>query len=237
MQRLCTQDDVGVDARGALAALREALAILLPVACAGCGEPDHSLCPGCVAELRVAVHTREFDGVPAFAALEYAGAVKAAILALKTQGRTDVARELARPLASLLERVVLAVDDGSGPRLATLPPSTAAKRSRGFDPVTVLLAGAGLRPAVVLRRARSAATQKTLTVEARERNIHGSLAARTGLVGRSFIIVDDVVTTGSSAREAIRAIEAAGGTVLAVVALAATPRLDGSEASRWVRLS
>lgn len=211
---------------------------MLPVGCAGCGAPDHSLCPACAAALEPVGYAREVGGVPAFAALAYEGAAKGAILALKSEGRTDVARALSTPLARLLTRVAaLEVPSGARPHLVTIPPTRAAKRARGFDPVGVLLARAGLRPASVLRRVRSVAAQKSLAVDSRERNIHGSLAARTRLGGRSFIVVDDVITTGASVREAIRALDAAGGTVLAVVALAATQRLDGAESSRWVRLS
>ena len=219
-------------------ALREALAVVIPISCAGCGEPDHSLCPACAACLDGPGYTRELGGVPAFAALAYDGPVKRAILNLKAEGRTDVARALAKPLAALLERVVVSVSgDRADVRIATLPPSRAAWRSRGFDPVTVLLARAGLRPTRVLRRTRATAAQKALSVDSRERNIRGSLVARTRQAGRRFVLVDDVVTTGASAREATRAIEHAGGTVVAIVALAATQRLDGLDSARWVRLS
>ncbi|MBX3093723.1 MAG: ComF family protein [Cryobacterium sp.] len=218
-------------------ALLDALAVVLPIDCAGCGAPDRALCSGCRAALAPQGLHRWIDETPAFAALSYEGSARRAILALKEEGRTDVARALARPLAETLTRVVCALADSrpglAAPQLVTVAPSLAARRQRGYDPTALLLAGAGLRAAEVLAHARRSAPQKSLTETERAANRRGSLGLRRDVAGRSFIFVDDVVTTGATAREAVRAIAQAGGEVIAVVALAATPRLDRNEAARW----
>lgn len=225
-------------------ALRDALAVVFPVDCAGCGGSDRSLCDACRAALSEHGWRREVGGVPVFAALSYEDVVRRAILSFKEEGRTDVARALSGPLALLLVRVVAsltAAAGGSGPggavSLVTVPPSVEARRRRGFDPVRVLLSRAGLRPRRVLVRRRSAAVQKGLSVARREQNRVGTLAARHDLLGERFVLVDDVVTSGATAREVVRAVSEAGGEVVAVVALAATHRVDGRESSRWVRFS
>lgn len=226
-------------------ALRDALAVLVPVSCAGCGAPDRSLCDACRAEFTVTGFTRDLDGVPAFAAVAYEGAVRRAVLALKEHGRTDIARELATPLEAVLLEVAtrLGADEGhrvgSNPvaaplRIVTVPPTRAAKRTRGYDPVSLLLARSRLRPVSVLRWVHSSSVQKALTASGRARNREGALAARRDLAGERFVFVDDVVTSGATAREVIRAIRGARGSVLAIVALAATQRVDGLESSRWV---
>lgn len=221
-------------------AFSDALAVLAPVECAGCGAPDRSLCDECRLSLAARGWCRDLDGVPVWAALGYVGVVRRAILSLKEHGRTDVASALARPLEAVLARVVAALAaerGGVAPLLVTVPSTWRARRTRGFDPVPVLLARSGLRAERVLRRVRSSPVQKGLDVAGRERNRAGSLVARRNLSGCRFVLVDDVVTSGATAREAIRAVRQAGGDVLAVVALAATQRVDGNESSRWVECS
>jgi predicted amidophosphoribosyltransferase len=68
--------------------------------------------------------------------------------------------------------------------------------------------------------------QSMLGASARAENLAGTMRHRRG-VGRSvgrLVVVDDVLTTGSTAREAQRALETAGLTVTGVAAVAATRR-------------
>jgi len=104
-----------------------------------------------------------------------------------------------------------------------VPSTRAAFRRRGFDPARLVLARAGGRDARVLRPARAHDVQKGLGRDARRANLRGVHRARGRLDGRSFLIVDDVVTTGATVSEAARAIREAGGEVIAAVAIAATP--------------
>jgi len=220
----------------------DALAVLFPVECAGCGASDRALCPPCRAQLAPR-HERRLldDGTAVFAALRYGGVVRRVILSLKEQGRTDVAGALARPLADTLAEALSAAARAGGSRqgieLCTVPPSRAAFRRRGYDPVALLLRKAGL-PVVrgVLVSVRRHAQQKVLDRGARQRNLVGSLAARRPLAGRSFVLVDDVVTTGATLIEAARAIREGGGRVLFAVALANTIRLDGDFGSSRYKL-
>ena len=65
--------------------------------------------------------------------------------------------------------------------------------------------------------------QAGLGVAARRANAQGALEARTRLVGRRFLLVDDVLTTGATLAETRRAVLAAGGSVEALAVLAETP--------------
>lgn len=207
-----------------LAMLREAaldaLAIILPVECAGCSAPDRALCRACLAALAPRLETFALAGVEVTAALEYDGAVRRAILAFKEQGRTDIARHLARPLGVALEA---AAEDGAN--LCILPRSASGWRRRGYEPVRLLLATLGLRAPRLLAWAAPTRDQKGLDEHERRLNREGTMRARLPLDGRRLVIVDDVVTTGATLAEAIRAVRAAGGEVLGAVCLARRPRL------------
>ncbi len=203
------------------AALLDALAVLSPVDCAGCGEPGRSLCTNCRADLVAAVTPRRMvDGSTVFTALRYEGVVRRTLLALKESGRTDVAGALSVPFAAALSRAF-----EPGAEFLAVPTSRAALRRRGYDPVALLAKRAGIRHVRVLRSVRSTASQKTLGADERAHNLAASMVSTTALHGRRFILIDDVVTTGATLREAARAITSAGGEVVGQAALAFTPRL------------
>lgn len=198
--------------------LLDALAVLFPVECAGCGSADRSVCAACRAALGPPVFSR-VGQLEVHSAARYEGAVRELVLSLKEGGRTDAARAMGAALAPLLG----AASDRDS-QLALVPSSRAAYRRRGYDPVGLLVARAGLRPRAVLRHTRATATQKSLDVDARAHNTAGSLAAVGDLAGLRFTLVDDVVTTGATLLEASRAIREAGGEVAGAITLAATPR-------------
>ena len=209
------------------AALLDALAVLSPVDCAGCGSADRSLCENCRRELEPAVTPRTLaDGSTVFTALRYEGVVRRTLLALKESGRTDVVKPLSASLSAALVRA--AQPDAE---FLSVPTSRAAWRRRGYDPVALLCKRAGFEPVKVLRSSRATLAQKTLGSEDRALNLHGSMRSRVPLSGRRFILVDDVVTTGATLAEAARAVRAAGGEVVGHAALAFTPRLFGSSPS------
>lgn len=200
-------------------AMLDALAIVAPVDCAGCGRPDRPVCGDCLLALAPALRTGVVDGIPVISSLVYDDRVRRVVLAFKEQGRTDVARHLGPAMkAAVLRAVVGEVE------LTRVPGSRSAYRRRGYDPVRMLLHAAGL-PAersvlVTVRRTRA---QKTLHRADRVANLAESMRARRSLAGRRFVLVDDVLTTGATLREAARAIRRAGGVVVAAATLAYTP--------------
>lgn len=204
-------------------ALLDAWALVMPVECAGCGEPDRTLCAPCSLHLEPLPATRSTPhGLPVVTALRYENIVRRVILALKEQNRTDAAAPLAAALSAAVQR---AAHPHPSVELAPVPTSRASYRRRGYDPVAMLLRGAGRRPSRVLRVVRSTSTQKTLGVAERAANLHGAFVARGRLEGRTFVLVDDILTTGATLDEAARAVREAGGTVVGAATLAFTPRL------------
>jgi predicted amidophosphoribosyltransferase len=203
-------------------ATRDAIAVLMPVACVGCGIADRAVCDGCLVALEAMPRLVERRGVRAWAALEYAGQVASAIGAFKDGARTDAARPLARALGAAIGVALGDLRPGAI-EVCTVPSTAAAMRARGYAPVEVLLARCGIRSSPVLRLARARDDQAGLGAAARRANADGALEARRSLVGRRFLLVDDVLTTGSTMVEAGRAVVAAGGSVTAVAVLAETP--------------
>lgn len=222
--------DVG---RHAVEAVRDATAVLLPVTCSGCGALDRSVCDDCRGRLLAHPRRVERAGLEMWAGLAYEGTAAAVIGAFKDGARTDAAGALAPALHMSLRAALAAAPGGRLLEVCTIPSSPAARRSRGYVPVEMLLARCGIRSSPVLALARDHADQAGLDAAARRRNSAGGLVARLdrrwsprgagGLRGRRFLLVDDIVTTGSTLAEAVRALAAAGAETAAIAVLAETP--------------
>lgn len=206
---------------------RDAVAVLFPVDCAGCGAPDRALCASCCAQLRAAsacTLSEQLlpDSTRVVSAMRYETQVRSMILSLKEHGRTDVVTQLATPLRAAIEKAA----DGStsAVEVCTVPSSKRSWLRRGYRPVDRLAHAAGFRRAAVLRHAAVTQEQKSLDRAQRGANLKGALVAKPTVRGRRFVIVDDVVTSGATLLEAARALRAGGAEVVAAATLAYTPR-------------
>lgn len=220
--------------------------LLLGATCVGCVRPGRMLCRDCAAGLPQDARPCWPRPTPPglatpWAAAEYDGLVRALVVGHKEDGM----RALRRPLVSLLARAVaaaLAQEPVPGPvLLVPVPSRPASVRARGDDPTRAITAGAagrlarsGLPVGVVplLRTRPGLVDQAGLDALARQANLAGSMWCPTASLRRlgrrwsraTLVVCDDVVTTGATAREAQRALEAVGLVVGAVAAVAATRR-------------
>lgn len=137
---------------------------------------------------------------------------------------------------------------GRPPVLVPVPSAPSAVRSRGRD-ATAAIAAATVRRLPhdvgrvsmikLLRPVRRLADQSELSESGRRHNLAGAYAARPDGVrrvqDRPVILIDDLVTTGSSLTEARRALETAGLTVLGAAVIAATRRRGPVREGRSIR--
>jgi predicted amidophosphoribosyltransferase len=217
--------------------------LLLGSSCVGCTRPGRLLCPSCTADLPAAAAPAWPSPVPGglvepWAAGEYAGTLRALVLGLKERQLLGLAPVLAGLLALA---VVGGPPRGSPLLLVPVPSSPRTVRQRGHDPTHAITAGAAAllrrsgRPARavrLLRQRRRVADQSGLDATTRALNLAGSMrvpAHRLRPLARlpapvEVVVCDDVLTTGSTAREAQRALEAAGLPVVRVAVVAATRR-------------
>jgi predicted amidophosphoribosyltransferase len=219
------------------------LDLVLGGACVVCGRPGRLLCPPCRDGLPWAVRLVRPDPcpvglAPSFAAAEYADPVRRMILLHKERG----VYPLAGPLGEALARAVSAGMQRAGRTvLVPVPSRPSVVRARGHDPMMriarvaagrVRSGGADVVVAPLLRQRDLVADQAGLTAVERAANLADRMAVHPRRLRRlahagapvTVVVCDDVLTTGSTAREAQRALEAVGLGVAAVCCVAATRR-------------
>ncbi len=208
------------------------LDLFLPAECGGCGAPSSRWCEACAAELSVAadqphvVNPRIDPEVPVFALGRYANARRQAILALKEHGRADLVAPLASALAVGVHRLLSWGIVETPLTIVPAPSRRSAARRRGGDPVNRLArAAVAQHPEIAVAKVLhiKALTRDSvgLGTAARERNITGRVVLRGRPPRADVMVIDDIVTTGATARESVRVLHAAGVRVAAVLAIAA----------------
>jgi ComF family protein len=149
-------------------------------------------------------------------------------------------RSLARPLGTLLA-AALPLDE-SFDAIAPVPLHWRRQWQRGFNQSELLarnIAGrTGIPVVLALRRLRSTSAQAGLNNAGRRQNVAGAFACRRGarwarrIQAKRILLVDDVMTTGSTAAACALALKRAGAARVALLTVARVDRrMDASRAA------
>lgn len=220
---------------GALAELAD---LALARSCAGCGRTGTRWCNGCAPALYGPVVRRTLGGdLHVWSAAPYDGVVQTALVGWKDRDRRDLGPVLAAAMGRAALAAVTALGPAAAPGLLVVPApsSIAARRGRGWQPTRDLGArttrrlrrqGTPARLLPVLRQRRGVADQAGLAAAGRATNLAGALWVPAGwhaaVRGRPVLLVDDVVTTGATLLESVRALRDAGAGPVVAVTVAAT---------------
>lgn len=214
--------------------------MLLQTSCAGCSRPGYPLCRTCRFALVCPPGGRRHqplgpDGI--IAAVPFSGRSRDVILGFKYRNRRAVAAHLA---GLLVNRILGAgLQPGVDFDVVTWAPTSAARRrARGFDQAELVARRVALQMGLPVRQllVRRSATSPQTGAGRTERLAGPRFGVHPRAAGARVLIVDDVVTTGSTLGNASRALGAAGAISVIRTAVAATPAGVHGRQQRWGRV-
>lgn len=157
------------------------------------------------------------------------GATQELIRGLKYRNQRGAVAELADQLVQSI------IDDPESPQYEIVtwaPTSSVRQRQRGYDQSELLARAVATRLGIKCRRLLYRDRSAPQTGRNREQRLHGPIfRARPMRRPYRVLVIDDVVTTGSTLRAAAHALDLAGAKEVCLLAVAATPR-DRSTNSR-----
>jgi ComF family protein len=134
-------------------------------------------------------------------------------------------RTLARPLGGLLTRAM--PRDESFDAIVPVPLYWRRRLQRGFNQSELLARGisrsTGIPVVRALRRVQATQTQAGLSNSARRRNVAAAFRSRK-VPGQRILLIDDVMTTGSTATACANALKRAGAKRVALLTVARVDR-------------
>ena len=208
--------------------------LVLGRACRLCDRPGRILCHRCFTSMSHARIEGAIDGRPVFSCGPYAGDLRTAILEYKERGTLALAPSLAALLARSISTAanVCLTHGPASPPVLVVPIPGHPNPQRGFEALPTLIRHAEthldattLTCTPILHTYRRYAPVKGVGRLERLQRVSGSMrATNVGLASTRAILVDDVLTTGATVREGIRALTDINVDVIAIAVLASPDR-------------
>jgi len=216
------------------------LDLVYPPQCEICGgklsAPAHLICDGCLQAVPLrgyeihdfSVHGEVgLDG--AWCLLDFEPTIQTLIHLLKYSRRPNVVLRICNFWRA---EIVALLEKESFDLVAPIPLHTRKARERGYNQVTKLARWLGenlgiVSDAKLLKRNRYTATQTQLNAAERFANVDGVFDVTRDVTGKHILLVDDVLTTGSTANSCALTLKNSGAAGVKLLTLA-TPSRGGA---------
>ncbi len=184
------------------------IALIAPHTCLTCGREGTLLCSDCSQKLPMSSVERAPALITAvYAATLYAGDARRLVRALKFDRAGAAAGPIARTIACRLPR-------GYRPDVVTyVPTATSRLRARGYDHTRLIARAVAAElgvPCLPLLGRRGQQRQVGQRKEVRQQQLTNAFYARRHQLPGHVLLVDDVITTGSTLQAAAVTLQAAG---------------------------
>lgn len=196
--------------------MRGLRSLVFPPSCPLCGLEDSEGCRECFDSWRITPAIRLIDAIPIFSPVLYDTRARLVVLGAKERSERLSRSFIVEAISSVIERI----DPGNALVLVPIPSSRRAMRKRGDDFLARVVDEVAIKNPRRLGRLslldfkKEVLDQSGLSIQNRANNLNGSLhiSKRVRHELRDLpplVIIDDVLTTGSTMRAAIAALQAA----------------------------
>ena len=189
--------------------------LLFPTRCFGCRDLGYLICSNCRKLWNPHIYKSTIVDLAVYSAIPYSPVAKNILLAAKEQSIKSADQLVRSAMAASLQVVFQKYPNSA---LVPIPSAPASNRRRGRDfinEMAIFVAkdmGVGVLP--LLEQQRLVRDQSKLNIASRRENLAMALSIKPQLRGNysseSVVILDDLVTTGSTINEANRALTKAG---------------------------
>jgi len=214
--------------------VRSSITLLFPDPCQACGKRPAArplpICGDCMALLArgaapAAVSSRYIENI--FSCLPYEGAIKKCVTSFKYSGKLKFMSVFERLIGRAVMKNTFRLCGAD--IIVPVPMHPVKKYRRGFNQAEIIARVLSVLLSVrtdvrVLIKKRNTPAQSRSSRKKRFRNLKNSFAVvdRLKIVGRSVVLVDDVMTTGATLDECARELRKAGAKSVRAFTLART---------------
>ena len=204
--------------------------IIFPSRCIGCTRLGISICSECRKQWHPHIYQREInwngENFPVLSAIQYSPIASRVLLSAKESQIRAADQLIVNGVVHSLNTFVKRYGSAT---LVPVPSRKSANRKRGrnfLQEITSQVAAeVGLSSHSLLTHSRKVRDQSRLNIADRSENLSRAFSIApeltaqlsAGNTGPTIIVIDDLITTGATLSEAIRALRTAGFTVLGAV--------------------
>ena len=208
--------------------------LIYPNICLSCGKTGAKICHNCSKYWLAKPNKSKIENNYLFFAATYDESTSPIILAAKESGSREAVKLIARSIACSISFAISNLDISKPINLITIPSQLSAIRKRGRDHIKDLVLEVIIQldqqniDAIylpILKPIKKIKDQSNLNGLQRKENMSHAFIAKSSPISQSAVIlIDDLVTTGASVQEGVRALAEAKITIDAVVTACAVGR-------------
>ena len=195
--------------------LTELNTLLFPVRCYGCRDLGFAICSNCRKHWNPHIYQSQISDLSVYSAIPYSAVARNILLAAKEENQKSADQLIIRALSKSVETLFRSIPVCA---IVPIPSQPSANRRRGRDFVseisTSVARQCGVAVLPILHHQRVIRDQSKLNIADRRENLAMALAVKSeysgNYSGEKVVILDDLLTTGATLKEANRALTKGG---------------------------